>query len=227
MTERASGLRLVCTANVDHIVNLRRSPLFRSAYEQAYLRTIDGAPVHLYSQVRGIGVPERVTGSDLFPLLMDRLIPLVHRPAFIVSNITVAGAIRDFLVRRGFEPNAFVTIVPPFGFETSISDSQAITQRLAPLQCTHLFLGVGSPKSELWITQHGNLVGDTYAFGFGAAIDYFADTAKRAPQLLRKLGFEWLWRLASEPRRLYRRYLLDSWTFLLAVLDDLAARRTE
>jgi N-acetylglucosaminyldiphosphoundecaprenol N-acetyl-beta-D-mannosaminyltransferase len=87
-------------------------------------------------------------------------------------------------------------------------------------------MGVGAPKSEIWLDAHRNEIGPCYAFPFGSAPNFLVGTASRAPQWMRAIGFEWAWRVACEPKRLFRRYFIHSWAFLAAVLDDLRNVRT-
>lgn len=86
---------------------------------------------------------------------------------------------------------------------------------------THLFVGLGAPKSEIWVHEHRDLLGDVYALAVGASLDFHVGLRQRAPAWMRRLGCEWLWRMLSEPRRLLPRYLLDSWYVIPAVARDL------
>ena len=100
-----------------------------------------------------------------------------------------------------------------------------LAERIRRYGATHLFMGVGAPKSEIWMFEHRHRLGDCYGLAFGASFDFIAGTRKRAPAVLRHMGFEWTWRLASEPKRLARRYLIESWGFLEAVFRDMAKSR--
>ena len=207
------------TANLDHIVRMRGNAAFRAAYARAAFVTADGMPVYLYARLRGVPLEERVTGADLFPALMARLDAARHRPFFVVSDTETAARIEARLVERGF-PNVPVA-VPPFGFEADEAYSSALAGRIASCGTTHLFFCVGAPKSELWLDRHRDAIGPCFAMAMGAAANFWAGTARRAPQFMQKVGAEWLWRFLCEPRRLFRRYFVDSWAFLLAIADDL------
>lgn len=215
------GVRLMVTANLDHIVQLRRDPAFARAYEHAWVRTIDGMPVLLYSQLRGIGVPTRITGADFVPHLLERLEPARHRMFFLVPAAETETKLRARLVERGFESDALAFYVPPFGFERDAAISATIGARIKAHGTTHLFLGVGAPKSEKWVDAHAGELGDLYVFAVGASLDFYVGAKARAPHWVRQSGLEWLHRLSQEPRRLAKRYLIDSWAFLAAVADDL------
>ena len=219
--ELGSGVKMLVTANLDHVVSLWRNKVFRCAYSTAWLATIDGAPVLAYARLRGARVPGRVTGADLLPRLMDRLTPDNHRPYFVISRDESRDFIIQHLVNRGFGRDQVCFVVPQFGFEKDHQVCQALASSIREHGTTHLIFGVGSPKTELWIDAHREALGDLYAFGFGAALDFFAGTQRRAPRIFRRFGFEWLWRVACEPQRLSKRYFVDSWFFLLAIFDDL------
>lgn len=110
---------------------------------------------------------------------------------------------------------------PPFGFEKDPAYSMAMAGRIRAHATTHLVLGIGSPKSESWVDDWRDELGGCHTFGFGAGLDFFAGTAKRAPLWMRRWGLEWSWRFAREPRRLFHRYFVDAWLFLLAIGNDL------
>ena len=107
-----------------------------------------------------------------------------------------------------------------FGFEKDALRTSEMLQQIRAVATTHLFFGVGAPKSELWMQKHRQQLTGMYGFGFGAGLDFFAGTAKRAPQWVQRVNMEWAWRLFSNPRRLAKRYLVDSWSFLRIALTE-------
>ena len=218
------GPRVVATANLDHVVNLSVNDDLKQAYTRAWVITADGMPVYLYARLRGLMLPGRVTGSDLCRSILGRLSPDDHRLYFVVGSTDTADRLRAEMVDRGFAPSALRLRVPPFGFENDDSFSREVAEEIGQHGTTHLFFGVGSPKSEVWTNRYRALFGDCYVLNFGAGLDFFAGTKARAPQILRATGFEWAWRLALEPRRLFRRYLINSWRFLWVVGADMAGR---
>ena len=217
----------VVTANLDHIVQLRRRPDFRAAYEAAWVATVDGMPVHAYAKLRGAGVPERVTGSDLFKALMPRLNPSLHRCVFVASSRETGEALLAYLKGRGFKSSALLLIVPPFGFEKDAVSSDCLAAAIAAHRPTHVFFGVGAPKSEVWTHRHRDRLGDCYVLNIGAALEFFVGAKRRAPMWMQRAGLEWCWRLAQEPRRLFSRYFVQSWGFVGAIRDDLGWSRVE
>lgn len=220
-----TGARTIVTANLDHIVQLRRRDDLRNAYANAWAATADGMPVYAYARMRGVGVTERVTGSDLFADLMTVLRPDAHRCFFVASSDAVARDLADYLEKRGFAAERVGWCVPPYGFESDPAFCRDLAHRIRDHGTTHLFLGVGAPKSEVWAEHHRGLLGDCYVLSCGAALEHFTGARRRAPLALQKSGLEWLWRFAQEPVRLFPRYFVSSWAFLDAVRDDLARDR--
>jgi len=219
------GVRMVVTANLDHIVQLRDHAGLRKAYERAWRRTIDGAPVLLYARWRKAGVPGRVTGADLFPALLARFEPSSHRPFFVAASGEIAAGLRRWGAGKGFTPDSIGIDVPPFGFDANEGYGERLADAIREHGTTHLIFGLGCPKSETWIDHHRDQLGDCYAIAVGAALGFFVGTDRRAPGLVGRIGMEGLWRVGQEPRRLSRRYFVRSWGFLAAITDDL--RRTK
>ena len=216
-----SGVRLIATANVDHIVHLQRNARFRDAYASAFTVTADGAPVALYARLRGARIPGRVSGPDLLASLMHAMRPGQHRLFFVVGNTATGERLRAWLQRRGFAAETMAYECPRFGFECDPDASRRLAGLVREHRPTHLIMGVGAPKSEIWINEWRDQLGDCYALALGAAVDFFVGAARRAPEWMRRVGLEWLWRLRCDPKRLWRRYLVDSWRFPVAVADDL------
>jgi N-acetylglucosaminyldiphosphoundecaprenol N-acetyl-beta-D-mannosaminyltransferase len=217
-----AGVRLVATANIDHIRHLRSNARFREAYANAYAATADGAPVAAYARLRGVAIPGRVPGPDLFASLMHAFTPGQHRPFFLVSNVDTGKRLAAWLQDQGFAADMVGFECPPFGFEKDPEASARLAELIRDHGTTHLIAGVGAPKSEVWIHEWRHQLGDCYAFGIGAGVDFFVGTARRAPVSMQRLSLEWLWRLSHEPRRLGRRYFIDSVQFPAAIVDDLS-----
>ena len=213
--------RLVHTLNVDHVVNLRTNHTFRQAYNESWINTIDGFPVYLIAKMKGFKV-SKISGSDLVPLLLKQMDAEVSRPFFLAATEEAGEIIVLKLRERGFRHVGF--LVPPLDFENDEKISKTICDRILEAKATHLFIGVGAPKSELWAYRHKDLIGSCYVFCVGAALDYFAGRSRRAPLFMQAMGIEWLWRLAHNPRRLWRRYLKGLFLFFVLAANELAIK---
>ncbi len=217
------GARVLCTANLDHIVQLRRDERLRAAYGNAWCITADGMPVYAYTRLKREAVPSRVTGSDIVSDLLAALPSSGARCFFVASCQETAQGLRRVMRARNFSEDALVFVVPPFGFEKDEAWSDRLATHIREHRSTHVFFGVGAPKSEIWTDRHRAGLGDCYVLNAGAGLDYACGVRRRAPVWMQKAGLEWAWRFGSEPSRLFKRYFIDSWGFLSAIWVDLRA----
>lgn len=218
------GAQLMVTANVDHIVQRAKNAAFAAAYRSAFLVTADGMPVYLFARLMGASLPGRVTGADVFAALMPRLDPMRHRPFFVAATPAIGDALKSYFCSRGFAPEAVGIASPAPGFDASSEASAALAAAIRSFGPTHLVFGLGAPKSEIWVHQHCDQLGDCFVLSVGAAAEFFIGAKRRAPKLCQAAGLEWLWRLASEPQRLWRRYLIGSWSFANIVRREILAQ---
>ena len=223
--DRQKGL--VVTPNVDHVVIIHRNPLVRRVYESASWVFADGMPIVWLSRIlHETGVPERVTGADLLPLVASKSAEHGLRLFFCGGAPGVAERLVARLQAVTPEINVVGTCSPPLGFESDPEESTRIVELCNRARPDILFLGLGTPKQEVWAYQHQSQLDVGPILCFGGAFDLAAGTKTRAPKWLRAAGLEWAWRLASEPRRLWRRYLVQDVIFAaLAVKEALRARQ--
>jgi N-acetylglucosaminyldiphosphoundecaprenol N-acetyl-beta-D-mannosaminyltransferase len=218
--------RLVVTANMDHVVRLSVDQAFHDAYDAAWIATADGAPVAWACRLAGVPVPGRVTGADLFSDVMRGLDPARHRPVFVVANRAVAEPLAGRLRAMGMGKDGYRIEVPPMGFERDPEAGARIVAAVRAIATTHLFMGIGAPRSEIFVAANRDRLRGVTAMCVGAGIAYHLGVKRRAPALLQRLGLEWSWRLLSEPRRLARRYLVDSQAFAGILARELLRRRS-
>jgi N-acetylglucosaminyldiphosphoundecaprenol N-acetyl-beta-D-mannosaminyltransferase len=112
------------------------------------------------------------------------------------------------------------TLSPPLGFERNPAENEHIFAAIAEVQPDLLVIGFGAPKQELWTQEHAHRLEAKVALCVGATIDFLAGEKRRAPRWMRRLGLEWLHRLASEPGRLAKRYARDAWVFPQLIWRD-------
>jgi N-acetylglucosaminyldiphosphoundecaprenol N-acetyl-beta-D-mannosaminyltransferase len=198
------------TCNLNHLRVLQSEPDFREAYRRATLITLDSRPIQVASRWRfGEEVP-LVTGADLFEVLFAKLRVGIDRPFFVSSSDRTGDVLTKKLIDRGFDPTDIAYHTPPFGFQADPQRSAAMIAQIRDHGTTHLFMGVGAPKSEHWVTRHLDALPPAHILCVGAALDFTAGAKKRAPTWLGRFGLEWLHRLASEPGRLLPRYAGDA-----------------
>lgn len=193
------------TLNLDHLVQLRESAAFRDAYSHATFVTADGAPVVRLAR-RFYADIERTTGADLVE-------PLCAAAALRQTPVFLFGADKKTLDRAAAalkkkNPGLIIAGMeaPPRGFDPVGRDADAAAERVARSGARLCFIALGAPKQELFADRMLQRHPHIGWLGVGAALEFIAGGRLRAPALLRRLGLEWTWRLALEPRRLGARY---------------------
>jgi N-acetylglucosaminyldiphosphoundecaprenol N-acetyl-beta-D-mannosaminyltransferase len=220
---RAGGA--VFTPNVDHVVLAARNGALAAAYRRVELSLADGMPVVWASRLLGAPVPEKVSGADLvFPLAERaarrgwRLYLLGGAPGTAEEAARRLRALFPALTVAG-------TDAPLLSAAAGDPGSPAALERLRAARPDLVLVALGAPKQELWIDRHRAALRPAVAVGVGAALDFVAGRARRAPRLVSRAGLEWLWRLGHEPRRLWRRYLVQDPAFAAILWRELRARR--
>lgn len=205
---------MVITPNLDHAVRASRSDEYREFLSRASLVVADGQPLIWASRLLSTPLPERVAGSDLLPALCERAAQRGHRVYFFGGNPGSAESARDILTARFPGLQVVGTACPPIGFDKDPQQNEAALADIQAAEPDIVFVGLGSPKQERWITANQDRYGPAVSLGIGVSFSFIAGDVKRAPVWMQKLGLEWVHRLCQEPSRLWRRYLVDSWGFL-------------
>jgi N-acetylglucosaminyldiphosphoundecaprenol N-acetyl-beta-D-mannosaminyltransferase len=217
---RAGRGGTVFTPNVDHFVLAAEDERFRAAYRDTDLSLVDGTPVLWAARALGSPLPEKVSGSDL-------LLPVIERGARYGWRVFLLGAAPGIAERvkaivEAEYPGVRVvgTSSPNIDLARPISDQKEIIDAVKATKPDVLFLALGSPKQEIWAHRIRETMKPTVVVGVGATFDFVAGTAKRAPRWISRAGLEWLYRLAHEPRRLWKRYLVRDPKFAVIVLRE-------
>jgi len=213
----------ICTPNVDHIVRARRDVAFRSALEGARLRVPDGMGIVYGAALAGAGLRGTVTGRLLPEAVAGALDPSGPPIGLFGGRAGMASAAASRLSAAG-RP-ALHAVEPPMGLEVGSDDDMAAVRQLAAKAPRVVFVGLGSPKQELWMARHTAHMPNAILVGVGQAIDVIGGAQAPAPAWMTRLGAEWAFRLAQEPRRLAARYLWDDPRFFWWMLRARLARR--
>lgn len=211
----------VCVANVHTITESQRHARLRQINNRAGMVTPDGMPLVWVSRQMGQRQVSRVYGPDLLLAACERSLRTGWSHYFYGGAEGVAGEMADALSRRF--PGLAVAGVesPPFHALTAEEDRQAVA-RINASKADLLWVGLGAPKQEYWMADHLGRIDAPVMIGVGAAFDFHAGVKKQAPLWMRRSGLEWLHRLASEPQRLWKRYLLNNPYFILLILLQLS-----
>jgi N-acetylglucosaminyldiphosphoundecaprenol N-acetyl-beta-D-mannosaminyltransferase len=200
-------------------VESQRSPALRAAAEGAYLSVPDGMPLAWILRRRGHVQTEKVTGIEYIPLVASRGLDVGLRHFFY-------GGAPGVAVRAGIRLEELVPGVQVVGSgsptftEARGGVTDELEQELRRSKPHILWVGLGAPKQELWMARVAGELRVPVMIGVGAAFDYLAGAKPPAPSFLRHVGLEWLFRLAVEPGRLWRRYLIGNSTFLWQVARE-------
>jgi N-acetylglucosaminyldiphosphoundecaprenol N-acetyl-beta-D-mannosaminyltransferase len=200
------------TANVDFLVQAQSDVELRHILVQAHLVLCDGTPLVWASRLLGNRLPERVAGSDLAPVLLKVAAEKKYR-VFLLG--ATPDSVEEAASRlRSKHPSLIIagSYSPPFNALLHMNHEE-IKRRVQEARPDILFVAFGCPKAEKWIGMHYRELGVPVVAGVGATIDFLAGRVKRAPRWMQKAGMEWIFRMACEPRRLFRRYMKDLWVF--------------
>lgn len=217
----------VVTPNVDHVVRLQDDEHFKRIYDDAALVLADGMPLVWATRLLfgPEGLRERVAGSDVLPEYCRVAAQRGRRLSFVGGQPGSAQAVAELLAARSPGLEVCQVLVPPFGFEKDPKVNGELLAEVRRAKPDVLFVGLGSPKQEAWVHRHRDELEVPVALGVGAAFDMASGRVRRAPMWVRRIGMEWMFRLLQEPRRLWRRYILEDSRFLTLVAGELLRAR--
>lgn len=209
---QARASRYVVLANVHVVVTASREPEFGAVVAAADMATPDGAPVAWMLGKLGNARQERVSGPDLTWALLGRC-EIEQLPVYFFGSSQETLAHLAARVKAAYPALRVAGLdAPPFRPMTSQEDADVV-ERINSSGAGVVFVGLGCPKQEHWMQAHRGRV-KAVMLGVGAAFDFHAGTVSRAPAWMRESGLEWLHRLFSEPRRLWKRYLVTNSIFV-------------
>ena len=212
-----------CT--VHSVVEAQTNPSLMAAFRSAAMLAMDGVPLVWVARFRGRKHAERVCGPDVLLALCDRGRGAGLRHYFFGGKPGVPEDLAARLAERYPGLEVVGTESPPFG-PVSETEEAAQLARINAVRPHVLWVGLGSPKQELWAADHEGQLAVPVILPVGAAFDFYSGRLRRAPRWMQRLGLEWLFRLAAEPRRLFRRYVVTNSLFLyLVAREGLRQRR--
>ena len=215
----------VFTPNIDHVVLYSDDSRFRAAYECASLSLADGMPVLWSSRLLGTPLPAKILGADLVVPLAGRARARGWRVALLGGAPGVPEAAGRKL--ESLFPN--IQIVATLSPTVAIDDPPALRDPLLKilreLEADVIFVALGAPKQELFIAEVQPALRPSVLLGVGASLDFLAGTARRAPPWMSNSGLEWAYRLAREPGRMWKRYLLRDPKFAWILAKSMWAKR--
>lgn len=213
----AGARQYVCVMGVHGVMESQRDETLRRIHNTAGLVTPDGMPLVWLSRWRGWRNTSRVYGPDLMLALCDRSMATGYRHFFYGGHEGVPERLARRLEKRYPGLAVVGTYSPPFRAMTEEEEAQVV-RRLNEAKPDIVWVGLGTPKQERWMATHVSQLTASVLIGVGAAFDFHAGLKRQAPRWMQHSGLEWLFRLASEPRRLWRRYLVNNPLFVWLTL---------
>lgn len=209
--------------NAAKIVNMQKSPQLRESVATSDLVLADGASIVWASRILGQPLPERVAGIDLF----EGLLALANRNGYRVFLLGAAKPVIQALCNLVEEKYPDLTLAGHADGYFSDEDSHRVAEEIRSSRADMLFVGISSPKKEIFMAKHEATLEVPVIHGVGGSFDVLAGVVKRAPKSWQNLGLEWLYRLLQEPRRMWKRYLVTNTLFLwMVALERLGVQRT-
>jgi N-acetylglucosaminyldiphosphoundecaprenol N-acetyl-beta-D-mannosaminyltransferase len=195
----------VCVTPLHAIIDANEQPELKEIFNASGMTTPDGMAIVWTLKARGFPNVARVYGPDLMKAVFERSEHAGWRHFLYGGAEGVADELAAALTRAYPRAQIVGTYTPPFRPLTPAEDAD-VCQRMTSSGADVIWVGISTPKQERWMVEHVHRVGAPVLIGVGAAFDFLSGRKKQAPRWVQRSGFEWLFRLATEPRRLWRRY---------------------
>ena len=202
--------------NAAKIVNMQRQQLLHESVMSADLVFADGMSVVLASRLLRRPLPERIAGIDIF----EQMLALADRDQRRVYFLGATQEVLDELLRRVNMQFPSLVVAGSRNGYFKDEEADAIADTINASEPDMLFLGMSSPKKEIFLAGQGPRINAHVCHGVGGSFDVFAGKVKRAPAIWQKLCMEWLYRVLQEPRRMWRRYLVTNTLFVWMTLRE-------
>jgi len=221
---KAHESRYICAANVHMLMEAYDSVDYAQIVNAADLVTPDGMPLVWMLRLKGQRDQQRVYGPTLMLHVLEAAARENIPVGFYGSSPEVLQSLLVIMKDRFPNLKVAYSFSPPFRDMTPDEDASAVNE-INQSGARILFVGLGCPKQEEWMAEHRGKV-NAVMLGVGAAFDFYAGVKSQAPSWMQKIGLEWFYRLLTEPRRLWWRYLYHNPRFIfLAALDLLGLLR--
>jgi N-acetylglucosaminyldiphosphoundecaprenol N-acetyl-beta-D-mannosaminyltransferase len=213
----------VCITGVHGVMESRRDQRLRRIHNEAGMVTPDGMPLVWFSRFCGNGRTDRVYGPDLMRKMTAVSSLRSYRQFYYGGAEGVADKLKQALVAAHPKLDVAGTLCPPFR-ELTPEEDRAVVAAINAARPDIVWVGLSTPKQEFWMASHLGRIEAPVMVGVGAAFDFLAGTKRQAPRWMQRNGLEWLFRLSSEPRRLWRRYAYIVPGFIILAVGDLTRR---
>jgi N-acetylglucosaminyldiphosphoundecaprenol N-acetyl-beta-D-mannosaminyltransferase len=211
----------VCVTGVHGVMESQRSEAIRRIHNGAGMVTPDGMPIVWLLRLAGHKYADRVYGPDLMRLLLRHSETRGYTHYLYGASESTLLRLQSRLATEYVGAQIVGAYSPPFR-DVSDAEDKCIVEKINHANPDIVWIGLSTPKQECWMAAHRSLLDARVLIGVGAAFDFLAGTVKQAPRVIQRSGFEWLYRLCLEPRRLWKRYAVNNSRFILLIIADIA-----
>ena len=204
----------VSVTPVNCLLWARENEKLNSIYNTADIATADGVPLVWASRILGNPIKGRVTGLDLLPHFSATAADNNYTFYFLGAAEGVANQLKEKLENEYEGLNVVGTYSPPYKDEFNEEENREMINRINEVNPDVLWVSLSAPKQDYWIYENFEKLDVNIAIGVGAAFDVVAGNIPRAPQWMQDAGLEWFYRLVKEPKRLFKRYLIEAPKFI-------------
>ncbi|MDP3150310.1 MAG: WecB/TagA/CpsF family glycosyltransferase [Ignavibacteria bacterium] len=216
----------IFTPNSNFVVKANRDANFLAILNQADILIPDGMPLIWASKFLNTPLKEKVSGSSLFFSICELAARCGYSLYFLGGDQGVAEKAAFELKKKYHKINIVGTYYAPFGFEYDDSENQKILGDINSKKPEILIIGLGAGQGERWIIKHKKEYPAFLSIQLGASFSFAAGITKMPPEWIKRNGFGWLWRLLNEPRRLWKRYLLQDIKIFYYIFQQKYLKRT-
>jgi len=215
--------KYICVCPVSTIMECKRSNQVLTSVNSADLATPDGMPVVWLGRLMGHNNVRRVYGPDLMRNICDISAKKGYKHFFYGSSENVLLKLKERLIRDYPGLRISGIFSPPFR-ELTREEDDKIIENINESCSDIVWVGLGSPKQDVWMFKHRDRINAPIMIGVGAAFDFIAGTKPQAPPWVRNCGFEWFFRLVTEPNRLWHRYLINNTLFIYFIIQEFISK---
>ena len=202
----------ICVSNVHTTVMSYEDECYRDIQNSGFMALPDGKPLSVVSKKRGFSKAERVTGPDLMEEIFKISEERGYKHYFYGSTKETLNRLDKKLKEKYPKMKIVGMYSPPF-INLTEEENKEIEENLNKINPDFIWVGLGAPKQEIWMSEHKNKV-NGLMIGVGAGFDYHAENISRAPKWMQRMSLEWLYRLCQDPKRLFKRYFKTNLKFI-------------
>lgn len=201
--------RYIVAINVDVVMKIEKDAYLKKIVDRADMVLVDGKPLIWISKLHKTPVKEKISGSDLVPLLCKFAETRGYSIFIIGGKEGIAEQAKRNLVKKMPKIKIVGTYAPPFGFENDEVELDKINTMISDVHPDMLITCFGCPKQEKWIYENHHKYDAKVSVCAGATVDFLAGNVHRAPRWMSEHGLEWFYRFLQEPKRMFKRYFID------------------